>query len=291
MNQTEVNECLRYLNPVVAEPPAPAIAPLLARLDTTVRSFQEPVAREHPRRRAPRRRSLALIAGVAGLLAVGVFVFLGASGRGTQNVLAAAFRASTPGPGVLHALVVSENTVAGQTDTTREELWTAQSPRRLRSIITIGGEVTESALTTSPLKELRWSASAPQTIQQSTPAGVLESEQSPVSLLREAYVKGELTVVGQTSLDGRAVWQLSVHPSTPPATLNGQQLPDPTVLVDANTFVPVENVIDSVSEAGGQPELDVTRVHYLTYEELPANPQSEALLQLAEHPGATERSE
>ena len=129
--------------------------------------------------------------------------------------------------------------------------------------------------------------SEPDVIKQGTPSNVEMTEQSPVSWLREAYAKGEVTLAGRTTLDGRAVWQLDVHPAAPLPMLNGQQLPDPTLLVDASTFVPVENVIDSVTQASGHPELEVTRVRYLAYEELPANPQSEALLQLAPHTGAT----
>jgi hypothetical protein len=291
MNQLEVTQILQRVNPVVVDSPPPPIASVLERLDLTVRSLQAPVAVGDPRRRPLRRGHVALAGAAAGGLALAVLAFVGGSGGGTQNVLAAVIRATTPGSGVLHMLTVTENTAAGKTNTTREELWTAQNPRRLRSIITINGEVTENALTTSPLKALSWSAAEPSVVRQSAPTGVLASEQTPVSWLRDAYAKGELTVIGRSDLDGRAVWQLSVHPATPPATLNGQQLPDPTVSVDANTFVPVENVIESVTQTGGHPELEVTRVHYLDYEELPLNPANEALLQLAEHPGAAVKSE
>jgi hypothetical protein len=63
------------------------------------------------------------------------------------------------------------------------------------------------------------------------------------------------------------------------------------MLVDASTFVPVENVIESVVRTDGHPQLQVTRVHYLEYEEMPDSEQNDALLELAAHPGATVRSE
>ncbi len=182
-----------------------------------------------------------------------MFIGVGASGGGTQNVLVEVLRATTPGSGVLHMLTVTENTAAGTTNTIRDEVWTAQNPRRLHSIITIGGEVTEGALTTTPVRSLSWSGSEPDVIEQGTPSNVEMTEQSPVSWLREAYAKGEVTLAGRTTLDGRAVWQLDVHPAAPLPMLNGQQLPDPTLLVDASTFVPVENVIDSVTQASGHP--------------------------------------
>ncbi len=291
MNQHEVIECLHRIDPVTADPPAPPIAPLLERLDLQRRSLEDPVTGDRGRR-LPVRRSRLALAGVAAVgLAVGVFAIVGASGGGTQSVLADVYRAITPGSGVLHMLVVSENTAGAQTNTIREELWSAQNPRRLRTIITVGGESTESALTTSPLKVLHWSASSPDVIQQSVPSGVQSTEQDPVSWLREAYAKGELTVLGRTTIEGRELWQLSVHTTGPRPVLNGQPLPDPTVLVDASTFVPVENVIDSVTQAGGHPELAVTKVRYLTYQELPANSQNEAQLALAAHPGATQKTE
>ena len=156
MNQHEVTQSLHRVNPVVVEPPPPPIAPLLDQLDTDVRPLHEPIAAEHRRRRPLPRRRLVLAGAAAGGLALAVFIGVGASGGGTQNVLAEVLRATTPGSGVLHMLTVTENTAAGTTNTIRDEVWTAQNPRRLHSIITIGGEVTEGALTTTPVRSLSW---------------------------------------------------------------------------------------------------------------------------------------
>jgi hypothetical protein len=287
MSKLDVIERLRHANPVPQEPEAPPIAPLLARLET-VDSLLEPPGRPSARARPPRRRwELALgVTLVGGAAAVAVFVLTGTPGGGTPNVAADMYRAITPGSGVLHMTTLTENTAGGQTDTTREQLWSAQNPRRLRLIISVGGETLESSLTTAPVKALMWSQANPDVITQSTPAGVETTEQTPVSLLREDYERGEMTLAGRTTTSsGEAAWVLDVHPNTPLPTLNGQTLPDPTVLVDATTFVPLEFVSSSVSP-GANPQLQLTKVHYQAYEELPLNTHDEALLALAAHPGA-----
>jgi hypothetical protein len=108
--------------------------------------------------------------------------------------------------------------------------------------------------------------------------------------------KGELTLAGKITLEGRAVWQLTVHPVnyTQPV-FEGKQLPDPTLYVDAGTFEPVEIVTQSLTHTGGQlsgaPELEVSTTHYTVYEETPKGPQSESFLKLADHPGAVEKNE
>ena len=83
----------------------------------------------------------------------------------------------------------------------------------------------------------------------STPAGALTHEATPISVLRELVKSGGATLVGQSTLEGRAVWQLTVHPAnyTQPV-FEGKQLPDPTMYVDATTFAPVE-LVDRVAHA------------------------------------------
>ena len=291
MNKLDVIERLREVNPVPQEPEAPPIAPLLERLEP-LDSLLEPPGRPSGRGRLPRRH-LKLVLGVplAGGAAVAIFALTGTPGAGTLDVAAAMYRAITPGSGVLHMTTLTENTAGGQTRTTSEQLWSAQDPRRLRLIISVGGETLESSLTTAPLKVLSWSQANPDVISQSTPAGVEMTEQTPVSLLREDYQRGEMTLAGKTTTStGEAAWVLDVHPNEPLPTLNGQKLPVAKVLVDATTFVPLEFVISGVT-AGANPQLQLTKVHYQTYEELPLNTQDEALLALAPHPGARLESE
>jgi hypothetical protein len=296
VNTSELINYLKEFNPVVPDPPAPPIEPLLAKLDQTARTFDAPV--QTPARRAPRRRRARLVAACAtAAAAVGVFIAAGSSGGSTPSVLADVYRALAPGSGVLHMVEVTEQTSAGKTSTTHQEIWTAQNPRRLRSITTPSdGKTYEQAFTASPPESRRWSEEEPDVILHGTPVGALTHEASPVSLLRELVKKGEMTVVGQATIEGRAVWQLDVHPVnyTQPM-FEGKQLPDPTMYVDAGTFAPVELVDESLTHAGGQIsgalELETETTHYTTYEESPKEAQSESFLKLAEHPGAVEKNE
>jgi hypothetical protein len=302
MNKPDITERLRRMNPVDSDPQAAPVEQLLPRLDQTARAFDAaaPKARTS-RARNPRIRVAVGVAAVAAVAAV-VLATLGPSGGGTPNVLADVSRALTPGSGVLHMVQVTEQTAAGQTRTARVETWTAQNPRRLHSIVTPpDGKTFEHAFTASPLENRRWSEEEPNVIVHETSngplvKGALTHEPTPDVTLRELFKKGQLTMAGKTTLEGRAVWALTVHPAnyTQPV-FEGKQLPDPTMYVDANTFVPVELASQSLTHAGekinGALELDTETTRYTTYEELPADAQSESLLKLNDHPGAVEKNE
>jgi hypothetical protein len=287
---------LSRANPVKSDSVAAPIEPLLARLDQSARRFDDPV---HLRSRSAPRRPIrvAVALGATAAVAFGVVAALGASGGGTPNVLADVYKALAPGSGVLHMVQVSERTAGGSTSTVREELWTAQDPRRLRSVTTTpDGQTHEQAFSASPLENRRWSEEEPNVILHGTPVGALAHEQAPVSVLRELVKSGGATVAGKTTLEGRAVWQLTVHPAnyTQPM-FDGSKLPDPTVYVDATTFAPVELVTESLTHAGGQAggplELQTETTRYTTYEETAKDAATEAPLKLADHPGAVERPE
>jgi hypothetical protein len=281
MSDIDVIERLRRINPVPEVSAPPPIAPLLERLDQPRRPAVSP---------RPWRRNLALGGTAAGGLLAAVIVLL-ASGGGTPNVAAEMYQATAPGSGVLHMSTLTEITVGGQTRTSREQFWSEQNPRRLHLILSDGESTLESALTTEPLKQLQWAQWDPGIIKQSVPSGIASSEQTGVQILRGLYSQGRLTLAGKTTFQGQPAWLLEVHPDAPPGTLNGQRLPNPTVVVSASTFVPLEATDSSVTTERGSPELLVTRTHYLTYEELPRNPEDEALLQLAPHPGASVKVE
>ncbi|HEY4916216.1 MAG TPA: hypothetical protein VIH92_04865 [Solirubrobacteraceae bacterium] len=300
--KSDVTDALKRMNPVESTPQAAPVEQLLLRLDQSARAFDAaaPVARTstagHPRIRLAAGFA-AIIAGAAVAL-----VTLGPSGGGTPNVLADVTRALTPGSGVLHMVQVTEQMVAGQTRTTRVETWTAQNPRRLRSIVTSpDGKTFEHAFTASPLENRRWSEEEPDVILHETSngplvKGALTHEATPDVTLRELFNKGQLTLAGKTTLEGRAVWELTVHPANyAQPVFEGKQLPDPTMYVDASTFIPVELASESLIHAGetvdGALELDTETTRYTTYEELPAGAQSESLLKLREHPGAVEKNE
>jgi hypothetical protein len=295
MNDSSVIERLRRVNPLPRDPDSPPIAPLLEQLDQSVRSLHDQILPAAPRGRAHARRPLAFAGAAACGIALGGFALTAIpGGGGTFNAAAAMYSALAPGSGVLHMATVTERTIGSQAATTmREQIWTAQNPRRMHLVMVgpEGAEVLESSLNTAPLKLLQWSQSQPDVVKQSVPAGVETTESSPAAILRGLYAKGQLTVAGKTSVDGRAAWRLEVHPSTPTPTLNGQQLPNPMLLVDAETFVPLELVEEFVVNEHGTPELAVQKTHYAEYQELPATPRNEALLQLAEHPGAHVQSE
>jgi hypothetical protein len=294
MTLDETIQQVRSANPIPTDQPTPPIAPLLERLDLSVRSPEDVFVLDSPRRV---RRALiprvSVGAAIAIAAAVGVVAIAGGPNGGGLSIAAAVERAITPHGGVLHMVIDSENIVGGRASSaSHEELWSAQSPRRLRTHNTLhsGGEVVEgegAILSTSPPRTLSWSSSQPETIRESRQP-IDQEEQTPVDWLRKAYHEGRLKVLGQEQLHGRSIWRLSVLPaaSQPPRRLNGAPLPGPTVTVDAHTFVPLENVTYSVGSANGQPALDTTKVRYLSYQELPVNSINVALLSLAGHPGA-----
>jgi hypothetical protein len=293
MTTVDVIEQIRRVNPVPTAPPVPAVEQLIGRLDLSARERDGHFsALRGPRWRPP--AAPRLIGGMAIVTAAVIAIaVVGGPGGGGVNVAAAVDRAITPGPGVLHMVLDSENALGARTTSTdHEEIWTSQSPRRMRLLSTFkaGAETIESegvVISTSPPRTLSWSASRPDVITESTNP-VTATDATPVAVLRRFYSEGRLKVLGQSELEGRSVWRLEVQPdpSVAAQTLNGQPLPAPTVLVDAKTFVPIENVIYSTGDEGGQPVLETTKVRYSTYEELPASAADERLLSPASHPGA-----
>jgi hypothetical protein len=293
MTDIHVIERLSRINPVPEDPAPAAIGPLLERLEDPRIPVRGRPEFPHGETRPRWRRSFVLGGGLAAVVvgAVTLVALLAAPDGGTPNVAAAMYKATTPGSGVLHMSTVTERFVGDQTRVTREQFWSEQNPRRVHLIITDSEETLESALTTSPLNELQWSQSKPDVIEQSVPAGVSDTEQTGVEILRELYRKGEVTLAGKSTFDGQPAWLLEVHPTYARPTLHGQPLPSPTVTVSASSFVPLELVESSVTSESGKPELLVTKTRYLAYEELPPNTQDEALLTLAPHPGASVKSE
>jgi hypothetical protein len=293
MTAAEAIQQIRRVNPVRADPPAPPVEQLLARLDLSARAL-DGAFRPRPRRAWRGSAVPRLIVGVAvgtGVV-LGVAVVAGGPGGGGVNVAAAVDRAITPGRGVLHMVLESENALGGRiTSTVHEEIWTSQNPRRMRILSTLkaGGETVEgegAVLSTSPPRTLSWSASRPDVITENT-SPVNATDATPVAMLHRFYSEGRLKVLGKSDLEGRPVWRLEVQrdPSAPSQSVNGQPVPAATVLVDAKTFVPIENVIPSAGSEGGHPVLQTTKVRYVTYQELPASPADERLLTLASHPG------
>ncbi len=280
---------LRGIDPLPHGFEPPSLTTMHERLDLSIRPLDAPLARE-PRpghRRHPTPRVTLAGAALAGA-AVAVTLALTNLGGGRLDVAAAALRATEPGPGVVHMRIVSELTVGtgGHLTTSTREIWTAQSPRRIRSVQTGSGETREGALTTAPVRSLTWSSTAPGVIKESVPQGVLLKEDSPVRVIHDLIAEGAATATGKTTYEGREAWQLRIHPQTAPPLFEGVQLPDPTLLVDATSFAPLELIEHFVTSENGKPELAEQRERYVEYAELPADAQHEALLELAPHPGA-----
>ncbi len=281
---------LRRIDPLQGESEPRPVTDLLEHLDTTIRPLGEPLtARSGHPRPWPARPAFAAAALAGASLAAALA--LSDLGGGRLDVAAAAYQATQQGTGVLHMSIVSERTVGSSTRTTREEIWTAQNPRRMRTIHTDSEETLEGSLTTTPVRAFEWSSSQPTLIKESTPANVETSEQAPVQTIHRLLGEGRASVAGKTSYEGREAWELQIHPDTPPASFEGAQLPDPTLIVAAGSYVPLELVEHYVTSENGKPELAEQRERYTAYQELPANAPDEALLKLAPHAGATVQSE
>ena len=275
--------------PVDADTQPPPVAQLIRRLDTSIRPLDTVPPTLHTRRRPPRRRRVIAAAAVACASLAVALALSDVGGGGHLDVAAAAYQATTTGPGVLHMSIVSERTIGGSTRSTSAQIWTAQNPRRMRLVHTDSEETLESTLSTEPVRELQWSSSRPTVIEESSPAGIDKTEVSPVAVIHRLLGEGRASVIGKATYEGHEAWELQMHPQAPPASFDGSQLPDPTLLVAAGTYAPLELIEHYVTSENGKPELAEQRERYVEYEELPTNAQDEALLTLAPHSGASVR--
>ncbi len=283
-------DALRSIDPLPAAAEPPPVAELLERLDPSIRPLREPLAAPRGSGDRSRRRMAFAAAALAGATLATALALSGLGGA-RLNVAAAAYRATAGGAGVLHMNRVTEMTVGASTRTISQQIWTARHPRRMRTITTNAEGTAESTLATSPVRVLRWSSSQPAVVMESTPADIPLTESSPVQIIHRLLGEGRATVLGKMTYEGREAWRLQMHPQTPPASFAGARLPEPTLIVAANTYVPLELILHSVTSENGKPELAEQRERYTAYEELPADPKDEALLGLASHPGATIQKE
>jgi hypothetical protein len=283
---------LKLIDPLPAQTgDPPALADLLGRVDTSVRPFSQRLDPAPVRRRALLGRRPAFAA--AAVLGASLVAALALSDLGGErlDVAAAAYRATQQGTGVLHMSIVSERTVGASTRTTSEDIWTAQNPRRIRTVHRDSEETLEGALTTAPVQALTWSSSQPDVIKRSVPEGVELKESSPVQTIHQLLGEGRATVVGKTTYAGHEAWELQIHPVTPAGSFEDRQLPAPVLIVASGSYVPLEFVEHYVTSENGKPELAQQRERFVVYAELPANAQDESLLKLASHAGARVQSE
>jgi len=282
-------DALRRIDPLPPDGEPPSLVTMLERLDPAIRPLQAPLEPPHELRRRPSARVSFAGAAVAGVAVASALALGDLGGGGHVDVAAAALRATEAGPGVLHMTIVSGRTFSSDTHpvSSRREIWTAQNPRRMRVIATSSEETREDALTTTPVRALSWASSQPDVIDESVPQNVELSETSPVQTIHNLLAEGRATLTGKTTYEGREAWQLQIHPQPATGQFEGKQLPDPTLIIDAKTFAPLELTSQSPTSENGKPELAEQHERFTEYTELPANTQDEALLKLAPHPGAT----
>lgn len=280
---------LRHIDPLPAGVEPPPLADMLEALDTDIRPLGQPLAPARPRRRIPGRPAF-VAAAVAGA-SLAAALALSDLGGGRLNVAAAAYRATRQGSGIIHMSITSERTVGTATTSTHQEIWTAQNPRRIRTVHVDSEETLEGALSTAPLRALQWSSSQPAVIIESKPSNVESTESSPVQVIHRLLGEGKAVLVGKTSYEGSEAWELQIHPEQPPASFEGKQLPDPTLIIGAGSYVPLELLDEYVISENGKSQLAVQHERYTAYQELPLDADNEALLQMAPHPGAKIQSE
>jgi hypothetical protein len=272
---------LRDSNPVPGDVPVPSIDMLLARLDN---------APAVPMRVRRRRRALSVGLAVCLLVAALVvgFVVRGRPGDRGFDVAAAVYRATAPGAGVLHVVTANTQTYLdrdARPTRSRVERWSDTSRGQLRSVQTSGGRVLEQVLDGN--RSQTWTSTNPHVIRQTTVRVVDAGHPDDmVAQLRAMYRAGHVRVIGRTRFGARPVWRLRMDLPRRPG---GPRIPSPIVLVDANTFVPLQ----MTSYGGGQfkrngPFVRTVRgvTRYVTYERLPATARNRELLRMSHHPGA-----
>ncbi len=279
---TDTIDSLRRVNPVPVDPPAPPIAPLLARRERELSDPGRAGGRSAPW--PPSRRCVLALAPIG--LACALLVFALRGGGGQFDVAAAVYRAITPGPGVRYIVTDQESDIDGKRTLLHVQRWSTGDPPSERSISlerrNYGRERSvrvEAAIAPGATWSSWWSG-RPGVIEHTRATGTQRDE---VAVLRTAYRSGRLRVLEKTELGSRTIYRLQVvPPRTGPGARNRSTPTD--VLVDATTFVPIE-VIDYSHGPHGR-LLPTFVIHYRTFAELPATLSNLAMLKLAAHPGA-----
>ena len=284
---TETIECLRRVNPVPEDPPAPPIGPLLALRERELSDRGRAGGRSARRATAlprNRRRVLALVP-IALACALLVFALRGGGG-GQFDVAAAVYRAITPGHGVRYIVTDQESEIDGKRTLLHVQRWSTSDPPSERTVslerrnygrersVRVEGAIAPGGTWSS------WWSGRPGVIEHTRATGVARDE---VAVIRDAYRTGRLRVLAKTRLDGRAVYRLQVVPPRTGPGAHSRQIPN-VLIVDASTFVPVEDINYGPGPHGRLVPTVVLR--YRTFVELPPNPANLALVKLAAHPGA-----
>lgn len=234
------------------------------------------VARRNRRHRqlmvATRLTVAAAVVAVAATVGVSVF---GAAGTGPQNANAAILHrvslAITPQTDViLHEQTT--NTIGDQE--WNYEFWQLSDPPYTGRVIKGGVESGFSGDTMATYDPTS------NTIQEQTYQS--QPFDDPVAQLRQLLNDGDAQIVGTTTIDGQAVYEIQAH-STDNMLFNG------TIYVDQNTYQPVVAKIQQNSYDCGHatPCSGLETIHFVAYEYLPDTPANQALVSItAQHPDA-----
>jgi hypothetical protein len=263
----DVMDRLRAANPVLEDPAAPPVEPLLARLETA----------PPPRRRRRMRPLMLAIAATVALIAV----VLGGELRSPGvDVVAEAREALSGGTeGIIHMRVLEENFNADGSlvprSGTRPEIWVARDPLRLHvRQLSRSGSVVESSYADGVTKAVdtgtgkvlttRLDAEARKEFEDiDSRADIRQPGLDPVPAIRTLLAQGQLKHAGSTTVDGRKVERLVGA--------------DVEYLVDADTYAPVR--LATTPTKNGRP-VNYYRITFDLYEVLPLTPANEALLQI-----------
>jgi hypothetical protein len=248
-----------------------------------------PAYQRPPRR--PRRVLIGVVAALAAasaiVLAVGAVRHDGGVNANAATVVADAYRAASPAGGVLHIVSVSQSFAVRHgrlqhSPRFREETWLTAHPFADHDIANGAGTVSEIAFSHGTYQQ--WDDGSPGVIHRSQVSASTQRF-DPSATLRALYRSGRVIVAGKLHIGGVAVWRLKVkkvmvHDNPPPAS---------TVFVDANTFVPIEQIdYRATQRHRGGPWTVVGRfiTRYPVFEHLPATAANRALLAMRPHPGA-----
>jgi|GEM_PF-6065285 hypothetical protein len=280
---TDTIDRLRRVNPVPEDPLAPPIGPLLALREREL-SDRGRAAGRSAAWPLSRRRVLALVP-IALACALLVFALRGGGG-GQFDVAAAVYRAIAPGHGVRYVVTDEESEVDGKRTLLHVQRWSTSDPPSERSVSRErrnygrGRSVLVEAAIAPGGTWSSWWSGRPGVIEHTRATGVARDQ---VTIIRDAYRTGRLRVLAKTRLDGRAVYRLQVVPPRTGPAARSRQIPN-VLIVDASTFVPVEDINYSHGPHGRLVPTFV--LHYRTFVELPPTPANLALVKLAAHPGA-----
>jgi hypothetical protein len=291
MNSKRLMAGLAAANPV-SEPPT---VPTAARIRETWPHEGTQAAEPAAGRTQTRRNLLPLAGSLAAALTVAAVVLLVGASRPQINVLASAYAATSPAPGIIEAVFQSTTRVDGRDETFRQQEWVDATTHQVRELntkttATTGSEVNDRV--SNPGVVESWSnAYEPGVVRRElttyTPRstawgfGGLQLEAlGGTALFRDLYRAGQVRLVGRVVLNGKQLWKLR----SASTTVDGRPHTELIVLLDPRTFLPTRQSLLNVSEPR-RPEV-LTTSQLISYRQLHAAASGNTIFNLtAQHPG------